>query len=329
VRISSTAPGAASKDVPVSLTVLQPSILVNGATTTTASGALTHAVGMTQLATVSVSNGGDAGSTLSELLASESETWISSVTLDNTTAPTTLRINVNPDQTGGTYTGTVTVSSSVLGVASRTVTVSMTIQQPQIGISTGTFSEVKRVGVDPTTRAPTISNSGSGTLSGVTVEAITYSGAAFLASPSVGQAVTVGSTLTINPNAIGSYGDQTATLRLGSTVPGVNDQFITVTVQNRWAFADMFGSGQPLSSCTGCHASFSTYSNIAPNVNSFCGSLNYVVAGNSNNSALYRKVLASSLPCGSRMPLGGPFLDAATTLKLQQWIDGGAHETIP
>ena len=90
---------------------------------------------------------------------------------------------------------------------------------------------------------------------------------------------------------------------------------------------------QPIynTSCAGCHPALS-----APNlgagtsyaatvgITSGCGSLVYVVASNSATSYLYQKMINATPTCGARMPPGGPFLPAATTDIIRDWIDNGA-----
>jgi hypothetical protein len=48
-----------------------------------------------------------------------------------------------------------------------------------------------------------------------------------------------------------------------------------------------------------------------------------VAPGNATNSYLIRKLEGADI-AGSRMPLGGPFLDAATIARIKSWINSGA-----
>jgi hypothetical protein len=52
--------------------------------------------------------------------------------------------------------------------------------------------------------------------------------------------------------------------------------------------------------------------------------LKYVVPGDSTNSYLLQKLLGSTGISGARMPLNGPYLDAATTAQVAAWIAEGA-----
>ena len=51
---------------------------------------------------------------------------------------------------------------------------------------------------------------------------------------------------------------------------------------------------------------------------------NTVAAGNPDGSYLIQK-LEGRASVGARMPLGGPYLDAATIGVIRQWISSGAQ----
>ena len=53
-------------------------------------------------------------------------------------------------------------------------------------------------------------------------------------------------------------------------------------------------------------------------------SLTRVVPGDSASSLIFQKISQDSPPVGSRMPLGGPFLDNSTINLIRDWIDQGA-----
>ncbi len=90
---------------------------------------------------------------------------------------------------------------------------------------------------------------------------------------------------------------------------------------------------QPIynTSCAGCHPGLSlpnlgSGSSYAATVGvaSACGGLVYVVASSSATSYLYQKIINAIPACGNRMPPGGPFLPAATSNIIRDWIDNGA-----
>ena len=125
VTIASSLPGVTSQTVAVSVTVVEPVIgLSSTAFTRTTRPASTGASVSSNF--VTVSNIGDAGSSLTGLSVSDDASWITA-TLNTTTAPATLTIayNIGALVVGNTYTGTVTVASSVPGVADRTISVTM------------------------------------------------------------------------------------------------------------------------------------------------------------------------------------------------------------
>jgi hypothetical protein len=89
--------------------------------------------------------------------------------------------------------------------------------------------------------------------------------------------------------------------------------------------------------CTGCHAGAAapvglrldegnSYALLVGVASGEQGSVLRVAAGNPNNSYLIQK-LEGTAAVGGRMPLGGPFLDAATIAVIRQWIADGAKAT--
>ncbi len=89
--------------------------------------------------------------------------------------------------------------------------------------------------------------------------------------------------------------------------------------------------------CSGCHNGVGTVPPGALNltaggsykalVNVATGeqpNLKYVVPGDPANSYLLQKLLGTSGISGARMPLNGPYLDAATTAQVAAWIAAGA-----
>jgi len=50
-----------------------------------------------------------------------------------------------------------------------------------------------------------------------------------------------------------------------------------------------------------------------------------VVPGDPTNSYLVQKLMGAAAITGARMPLGGPYLDDATTAQVAAWIAAGAQ----
>jgi len=92
--------------------------------------------------------------------------------------------------------------------------------------------------------------------------------------------------------------------------------------------------------CTGCHAgaaapvglrldAASSYALLVGVASGEVSSLQRVAPGRPDDSYLIQK-LEGRAAVGSRMPLGGPFLDDATIAVIRQWIAAGApRETQP
>ena len=53
--------------------------------------------------------------------------------------------------------------------------------------------------------------------------------------------------------------------------------------------------------------------------------LKFVVPGDPANSYLVQKLMGAAAITGARMPLGGPYLDDATTAQVAAWIAAGAQ----
>jgi hypothetical protein len=112
----------ASQTVTVTVTVLQPSISLGATAVSRTIRPGFNASG----SSISVNNGGSG--TLSGLSVTDNASWITA-SLNSTTAPATLTLTFSTSGLGvGTYVGTVTVSSTVPGVASQTVTVTLTVR---------------------------------------------------------------------------------------------------------------------------------------------------------------------------------------------------------
>ncbi len=86
--------------------------------------------------------------------------------------------------------------------------------------------------------------------------------------------------------------------------------------------------------CTGCHAGSvapaglrldagNSYAALVGVASAEAPSLRRVAAGNPDDSYLVQK-LEGRAAVGARMPLGGPYLDAATVAVIRQWIAAGA-----
>ena len=313
VIVTSTVPGVAPDTVAVSYTVQQPQI--GRSPTTLTYGSRTR--GYIDAADVSITNSGQG--TLSGLSVSDDASWLTT-SLSSTTAPATLTITTNTTNlTAGSYTGTVTIASSLPGVTSQTVTVTVTVLQPSIQLSSTAFSRTIRPGQTASSASITVSNGGSGTLSGLSVT----DNASWIISSLNSSTATATLSITFNTAGLG-VGTYIGTVTVASTVPGVADQTVTVTLNVDYSFS--LDIRPMLTSCDGCHDQTFTYANIvnaASTTSTECDGRVRIVPNNTTSSVLYRKLTATP-SCGVRMPQGGPFWDAADIQKVADWINRGA-----
>lgn len=189
--------------------------------------------------TSGITNNGVAGSVLDGLsVTTTGGAWLRA-TLSGVSAPS--QITVNPSAAGlatGTYNGTVSVASDVVGTP-RTISVAFRVLEgPKIALnpSTGLSFSMQVGQAIPAAKSVTITNSGGATssLTGLAVGTITYSQGA---SGWVGaqlNGTTAPATLSVQPLAAAAQltaGTYTATIPVTSTVTGVAAAPVTVTLQ--------------------------------------------------------------------------------------------------
>ena len=325
VTVSSSVPGVASRTVTFTYVVQQPQIALSPGSL--AFGTVTR--GFTSTDGVSVTNAGQG--TLSGLSASSNVSWLGA-SLNTTTAPATLTLTTNTTNlAAGSYTGTVTVSSSLPGVTPQTVTVTVTVLQPQIGLSMSNVTINVRKGYNPGANTTiNVSNTGQGTLNGLSV-----SGGASWVTPSLASA-TAPTTLTLvySTSAL-NVGTYTTSVTVSSSVPGVTAKSVTVTVNVDWSYANDIAP--LLSGCTGCHqasetdaaysANFTVYSqivNAATHTSTACDGRIRIVANDTINSVMYDKLAHATPQCGGHMPGSTTFWSASDLQKMREWILRGA-----
>jgi plastocyanin len=194
--------------------------------------------------TVNVTNAGTG--TLSQLTidppsytSGQPAGWLAA-SLSSMTAPTTLNLNATTGSlSAGTYTATIVVRSTASGVTNspQTVTVTFTVAAappaPTIALSSTTASFAATAGgSDPASQTVTVNNSGTGTLSGLTLDAPAYNSGQptgwLTASLS---ATTAPAVITLNAST-GSLpaGTYTATVAVRSSATGVTNSPQTITV---------------------------------------------------------------------------------------------------
>jgi hypothetical protein len=170
--------------------------------------------------TVTISNSG--GGSLTGLSASVSygsgSGWLTAA-LNVTTAPATLTVQPSTGSlTAGSYTATISVSSSLAGITSQTVSVTFTVAAapPSIGLSSTSRSfSATAGGANPNSQTVSVTNPGGGTLSGLSASVSYSSGTGWLNATL--NVTTAPATLTVQPST-GSLtaGSYTATISVSS-----------------------------------------------------------------------------------------------------------------
>lgn len=160
--------------------------------------------------------------------------WLAA-SLASTTAPATISLTATPGSLApGTYNATVTVSSSSGGVGNNPSAVPVTFTvgpRPTIGLSATTASFGSwQGGPDPTGSTVSVSNTGTGTLDGLSTS-ISYSGGAtgWLTATLGGTTAPATINLSAATGALAA-GTYTATVTVASTAARVTNSPQTITV---------------------------------------------------------------------------------------------------
>lgn len=160
--------------------------------------------------------------------------WLQAPNLSGTTAPATLTLQpVTGSLAPGSYSATIPVQSGVALNSPQTLTVNFTIApSPAIQLSATSLTyQATQGGADPASQFITITNSGTGSLTGLATGTIVYGAGAtgWLQAPNL-SGTTAPATLTVQPLtgslAPGSY---TATIPVQSGVASNSPQNLTVT----------------------------------------------------------------------------------------------------
>jgi hypothetical protein len=275
--------------------------------------------------------------------------WLATLTFTGnvTTAPTTL--NVQPNTTGlaaGVYTATIHLASTTTGVVAKDIPVTYVIDDLVLDQSSIQF--LTTTSTPPAARVVSVSNAGSGSITGVTATVALLSGradaswswlSASLAS-TVPQSPSATS-LTLTAGLADSLGDFTALVTVAA--PGMVSKTVNVSYRRQ---ATMAGDVLPIlqmPSCFNCHSSPTAtnvnigfantdeaYSSLL-NINT-TGNANghtYVVAGDSLNSNLF-KLLNGLAPTGYfNMPFpcsnnNASCINSQLRTRIYIWIQQGA-----
>ena len=183
---------------------------------------------------VAVTNGGDLpleGLSASISYASGPSTGWLSLALSQTSAPATLDLTANTSGLAvATYTANVTITSSS-GTPAKVVPITLVVSPgPSIVLNRSSVTFNATLGfASPPGQSVSISNGGGGTLSGLAVGTITYSGGAsgWLSATLSGTTAPTNLNLSVNSTSLG-IGSYTATLSLTSPVASNSPRSLTV-----------------------------------------------------------------------------------------------------
>ena len=215
--------------------VLPPSISLSGATL---SFTAPQGGGNPASQSITITNGGGGSltglSTSTIVYGAGATGWLQAPSLSGTTAPATLTLQpVTGSLAPGSYSATIPVQSGVAANSPQTLTVNFTITpSPLIGLSATTLTySATQGGADPASQFITITNTGSGSLTGLSTGAIVYGAGAtgWLQAPNL-SGTTAPATLTVQP-VTGSLapGSYSATIPVQSGAASNSPQNLTVT----------------------------------------------------------------------------------------------------
>ena len=231
VVISSTDATVRPDTVTVSYVVAQGPIIGLSRTSVPMTAQAFAVVPDTELVTINNAGQGTLSGLSTSIAYNSAQTGWLSASLSATTAPSTLTLVANASGLpAGTYSATVTISSSVVGVGSQQVTVTFTVTgQPVITLTPDARSfTATRGGTLPSSQAVTIGNSGGGSLTGLTRTIEYLSGAGWLTASL--NSTTAPATLTLQPNTTALVaGGYSARVIIASTVPGVAPDTVSVS----------------------------------------------------------------------------------------------------
>jgi hypothetical protein len=335
VHVASGLTGVEAKDISVELTVSPgPAIQLSR------SGVTVNATNGTSppSETVAITNGG--GGSLTGLSvgtvgygAGQPGNWLTA-SLDATQAPATLTLAVSSAGLAqGTYNATVPIVSAVASNSPINLPVTLIVgPPPSLTLLPGSvlFSTFQGASILPGAQGVAVTNSGGGTIAGLSYTIQYQSGTNWLAATWQNGVMTAPATLLVNPTSAAlAEGTYHATVTIASTTPGVSAKTFAVTyaVQSfttrviptlQSAF-----SGYTRTPCTSCHFSGGQPPFFDTSPSTLWTTLQgYITPGDANAGTLVCKITgnAGSTPCGTfYMPM-----PPAWVATVQAWIRAGA-----
>ena len=267
--------------------------------------------------------------------------WLSTVTLDATTAPTALTLRPTVGTlAAGSYTATVAVSSPVASNSPRNITVTLTIGPPPSLIlgATNVSVSANRGATSSAVSVP-VTRQGGGVITGLTVSTAYQSGSGWLTATLA--STSTPTTLNIQA-AAGALapGQYTATVTVATPNAANSPRTLTVTFNVLWSLAtDVFPAIGPY--CSGCHFSGGSPPNLS-SASNFYSSLvgqattvrtgyplatthpTRIVPGNANGSYVVDQIarVTGAYP----MPPSGTAVPPNIINLLVAWINQGAPQ---
>lgn len=188
------------------------------------------ALAPTELVNISNSGGGELTGLTTSIEYGAGSNWLSA-SLSGASAPATLSLEASAlALAAGTYTATVRVASPTAINSPRTIAVTLTVvAQPAIGLSvtSRTFTAASG-GVNPAAQTVSVTNAGTGALTGLSANIVYASGSGWLSATL--NTTTAPATLTLQPTTAGlAVGTYSATVNVVSPVAFNSPRTVTVT----------------------------------------------------------------------------------------------------
>lgn len=279
--------------------------------------------------TVTVQNSG--GGTLSGLSlgavtygAGQSTGWLAR-SINTTTAPATITLTfTTAPLASGNYTASIPVQSGTASNSPVHLTVNVTVgPPPTISVNPSSVAFATWGGAAlPGSQAVQITNTGGGTLSGLSASVGSYTGTSpgWLTATFSG-GTTAPATLTLRPNTTAlTAGTRTAVVTVSSAVPGVASRTVTVTYTTQTFTTTVFPTFKT-AGCTGCHGATAPVINAGTTATQYYNTLvpAHVTAGNPAGSELVCKIFGACAHGGGKFTGIAGFQAAVTA-----WIAAGA-----
>jgi hypothetical protein len=334
VRVFSTTPGVAPRDISVVLTVNPgPSIALGPQVVNVA---VDFGFNPAAPSVVNVTNGGGGGAaavtgiTTGNPVYGSGNNWLSRV-LSGPTSPATVTLTIASNAlASGNYSATVAVASPVASNSPQNITTNLTVRSPaniQFNPSgTVVFGAWGNAAGQyfPGAQQVIVTNSGQSALTGLSISGVVYSGA--LGGNWLNRSISGAGppyTLTLQPNTTAlNAGTYIADVTISSTSPGAASKTITVQYTVQTFTTNVFPFFQNATCAISCHSSRAPVLTSGTSAQTYFNNLingGFVIAGNANGSALVCRIFGACAHTGGKYGGTAGFQTSVTS-----WINGGA-----